>query len=584
MPPRNLISVCASSIGFLLVLTFVALSAEAQNPTQPVTTKKADAAKQKVEDAAQQGFPLSNVSIADVTDNVSVEATVIPASIAKTVFGKEVSNNYAVIALTISNRSPDYAFIVHTIFIDYSQWLLGGSSPYRHNNTLCVQKPQPAANKIANSQSGRGALNPQPDAVSSETSATNAQSSSSQSSASEGGSSSKQDAAAVGNAQDCPLGNRLQTWQQQTLPNQINSVETRIVRGQLLARQPWTTRNWVLRALQSAGSIATGFTFVTSSQSWIRGIGAFNGSAIPAAQNLWPDAMIGQMNEISDVGFQVNKVIAKQSSDIIVAFFPIDRFLTPSLKAVFISSPAAFFSPIEALMDKKSQNDIEPYLEQVFGKEKWNAALTNLFAYLPQVGSGDCNSIQPTGASLPVAVSAGGVEGACLTADIVNRLSLNTVRVLVGGTMTVDVKNVPPQITSVEIEPPAGKTATDMWPNQGGTSLNGIIRGSFLSGATPTLVNPDSGVTIKKADEGSTDQELHFTLTLASPLTENTKQLTFQVTKTSSAGSTIKSATYNYQIERSAQANSPQGANNGNPAHSATPPGSGSSERPPAKK
>jgi hypothetical protein len=42
---------------------------------------------------------------------------------------------------------------------------------------------------------------------------------------------------------------------------------------------------------------------------------------------------------------------------------------------------------------------------------------------------------------------------ACHTATLLNQLSLKTVRVLVGGTMTVDVNNVPPQITSVDIDP-----------------------------------------------------------------------------------------------------------------------------------
>ena len=37
-------------------------------------------------------------------------------------------------------------------------------------------------------------------------------------------------------------GNPVQKWQQQTLSNHINGVESRIVRGQLLVRQPWTTR------------------------------------------------------------------------------------------------------------------------------------------------------------------------------------------------------------------------------------------------------------------------------------------------------------------------------------------------------
>jgi hypothetical protein len=96
------------SVIFVFV-TLTIVSAAAQDAQQ--ATSQGEKAEQKVKDATQQGFPLTNVSSTDVTDNISVEATMIPARIAKTVFGKEVSNNYAVIALTISNRSSDYAFV-----------------------------------------------------------------------------------------------------------------------------------------------------------------------------------------------------------------------------------------------------------------------------------------------------------------------------------------------------------------------------------------------------------------------------------------------------------------------------------------
>ena len=78
-------------------------------------------------------------------------------------------------------------------------------------------------------------------------------------------------------------------------------------------------------------------------------IGAFNGSVIPAYQNLFPDPTVNQMNQISNVGFQVNKAIAKQSSDIVVAFFPLTDSLTPDLQSLYLSSPAAFLSLLQAM-------------------------------------------------------------------------------------------------------------------------------------------------------------------------------------------------------------------------------------------
>ena len=494
----------------LIVITVLSAAAQNNAKTEAEAEKRVEAAAQKVKDAAEHGTPLTHTTSTDVTGNTSVEATLIPASIARTVFGKEIANHYAVISLTISNQSSDYAFIVHSVFIDYSQWLLGGASPFIDPNRLCSQE-QKTASVSALSKKSKGAK-----------------------------------------VSTCP-GNPLRTDQQQTSPNQLASVESRIVREELLVKQPWTTRNWVLRAMQAAGSIATGFTFAASSQSWIQGIGAFNGSVIPAYQNLFPDSTVNQMNQISNVGFQVNKAIAKQSSDIVVAFFPLDRFLTPDLQSLYLSSPSAFFSPVEALVDPKTRGRVSPYILQIFRSDNtWNTLSENMLKFLPQLGSGACEDYKDS--TLPLDQSAliptsehpdAPLEVACLTAVAVNRLSLNTIRVIVGGTMTIDVNSVPSQITSVDIDTPA-TGAEGMWKKG---SLSGTIHGSFLSGATPTLVSPPSGVTIKAVSDGSTDTELHFTLNLASDLPASTSKLTFQVTKSGTKGATITSSTYDYPVQ-----------------------------------
>jgi len=122
----------------------------------PVSAQEKDAAAATtaVKDAAKKGFPLTSSS-PDVTGNISVEATLIPANIAKTVFGKEIALNYAVIALTISNRSSDQSFIVHTVFIDYGQWLLNGSSPYAQQqggNPLQTWQQRTTPNQIDRSR------------------------------------------------------------------------------------------------------------------------------------------------------------------------------------------------------------------------------------------------------------------------------------------------------------------------------------------------------------------------------------------------------------------------------------------------
>src|SRR5689334_12802404 len=81
---------------------------------------------QKLQDARQQGLPVKAEASGNlnVQDNVSIEAVLLPARVCQEVFGKEISRNYAAVEVTVSNRNHDAAMIVHSIFIDYSDWAL----------------------------------------------------------------------------------------------------------------------------------------------------------------------------------------------------------------------------------------------------------------------------------------------------------------------------------------------------------------------------------------------------------------------------------------------------------------------------
>jgi hypothetical protein len=390
----------------------VVLRGDSAKIRSDVAQDNTDPAAKVMKDAAKKGFPLT--SSTDVTGDVSVEAVLIPARIGKTVFGKETSSNYAIIALTISNRSPDESFMVHGVFIDYSQWLLSGGLPYS------APQPFPTPKKRED---------PMP------------------------------------------------PWQQSTLGIQIDSVENGIVRRGLPDREPWTNRNWVLRALQGAGSIATGVTLVTSRQSRIRGIGASNGSAIPAARAFWPDATVAQINRISDFGFQVNKAIPKQSSDIVVAFCPINRFVPPDLAPLFVSSPSVLFAPLASSLDPKVSARIGRYIKAVLN----DAEIKNWMDHEHQVMSGQCEVPKANAAS----AASGSLQKACQTAELVSRLSLNVVRVRVSGTMTVDVNKVPPHVREVDLGSRADKDAS-FWKK--GKKLTGVIRGSFRAAVALLLL------------------------------------------------------------------------------------------------
>lgn len=499
------------------VLTLLASPCALSQNAKPVQVTS-DATKTLL-DAGKQSFPLTTTT--NVSGNVSVQASLIPPKISSKVFGKSVGNNYAVIEVIISNRSSEASLVVHSIFIDYHLWLLSGYAPV-FSTPDC-------------SQEGTGA------------------------------------SSAPGDD-----GNPLVSSQSQTCPNQIASIESRVVRGQLLDEQPWTNRNWIIRALQAAGSVATAYSFTISGLHAIQSISAFNGVVIPTAQTFWPDSTIGQMNRISDFGFQVNKVIAKQSSDIVVAFFPLDRFLTPGLKDLFISSPAIFFSPYAAALDPKTKKKFTELVDPILGAQVSQDMLR--LNNLKKIANGSCaipdsaahsssaalqanSAPQPAGASNPASPSttssASTNSGSdpnslptvdpCDVARILAQVSLNTVRVIVGGSMTVDVDSVPAKLDSVDFVTPDGQTPASLWTKK--QTIEGVLRGSFLSGGKIDIANldklPISNLEVITAR--SSDKAIHFHLTLTDAVPAKSK-LTFRVSKTTSGGVTVQSSPLDFEV------------------------------------
>jgi hypothetical protein len=68
--------------------------------------------------------------------------------------------------------------------------------------------------------------------------------------------------------------------------------------------------------------------------------------------------------------------------------------------------------------------------------------------------------------------------------QVLDRLSLNNIHVIVGGTMTVDLDTAPATIQSVEFDDPDPAL---VWGETG--QKKGTIRGRYLSGGTLTVVN-----------------------------------------------------------------------------------------------
>jgi len=332
------------------------------------------------------------------------------------------------------------------------------------------------------------------------------------------------------------------SFQASTSPNHVASEEYRVVRGQLLDAQNSTWRNRILRWLTLAGNLAGAYTFSLNEKGIIQGIASATGVGIPGVATAWPDMTIEQLNRVSDFGFQTNKVISKQGSEVIVCFFPIDRFLTPGFKKLFLKSPALFFAPGLMLADRSVQKDVEKVLGQDLGLsvslDELRAALPcyrQVASFLekgtrPKVGLEICLADvglaeQTVGDHLELKVSNPALFRRLLAIEFLHGVSLNNVIVTIDGVMSVDVNTIAAKIDDVTLDKVAacGDAGTPcFWADStaGGGVRTGKISGSYLTGGTVVIAEAnDLGLTeLKTVTDGSTDQELKFSFKLTTPV------------------------------------------------------------------
>lgn len=486
----------------LAALLLSAFSLWGQGTSKNATTTEAQ--KKVLTEAASGGTSLP--ATINVVDNVNVEAVMLPKEIVRRVFGRHVSESYAVIEINISNRSNDAALIVQSLFIDLSGWGFAG----------------PLGSGLGASGVSR------------------------------------------------PL--KSKPYQSGASPKEVASVEYRIVRGQLQDAQPWTNRNLAFRSIRIVGSIGAAFAFPFS-KDVVAGIGAWNGSIVPGFDVFFPDGMEAQINRISDYGYRNNKVVSQQSSDIIVAFFPIDRFLTPSLRSAFLDSPSLFFNPLLMLIDPASQKLLRPILVSAYSGNAKSmkadlAKLLDQYTKLDQEAVGNTQAkieeAKAAIASAQAAISgdesliekdkaAGDRNPAALKSDqaqlekdkeslkdstaqlndqqdklnkqlenlrkiplfnFLNTLSLNNVHIVASGVMAVNELTIPATINETCFD----KADADLWAIAGRKSC--FISGRFLLGGIPQILDADAlGISDIKVDkDASTSELLRFTFDLKAPL------------------------------------------------------------------
>lgn len=403
----------------------------------------------------------------DVASSVKIDAVLLPSATAKRIFGKAISDNYAVVQLIISNHNQDAALILQSAFLDYSHWLFS-------NN---FQGPLKRPNSIDTSP-----------------------------------------------------------FQQANNPSEVASTEARLVRSDLQDAQFWTARNAFIRAITAVGSIASGYQFLATSQNYSAGIGAFGNQVVPALATFWPDRTQLQINRISDFGFQTNHVIPKGGSDIVVAFFPLDRFLTPSLRKLFIKSPAIFFVPGEMLLDSKYSRTLVTMLRNsgVIGDSDNQATISAALGHYERIRAGEQTILSTT-------------ESAII--GMLDKVSLNNIRLVIGGIMTIDTNAVPAVIDSISITEDSSKAET--WKKD--ATVHGTISGSFLSGGVVSVVGGSTlGVGDLTVDaKNSSDKRIAFSFPLTKDVPSGTK-LQFVITKLASDGSSTISKPSELAVKYSA--------------------------------
>ena len=458
---------------------------------------------------ASQCIPLPASS--DVSGSVSVDADLLPFSVSKRIFGKEIATHFAAIELVISNRDKNSSMVVQSVILDYSHWLFSGNFA----------------------------------ALGAKTSS----------------------------------GNATQTYQAANMPSQVASAESRLVRSALQDAQQWSARNWVVRSAILIGSATVGFQALAG-QTYAQVSNAFNGTVVPGLQHFWPDEIQLQINHISDFGFTTNHLIPPNSSDVIVAFFPLDRFLTPDLQQIFRDAPAAFFNPSEMLIDSHYSivllnvlrragaltGEVSPEKgkltsDQVTSNKSDSVALATTLKHYEQFKlkhpvPSDGNAAAITAADAKEMSDLAGAcastgsdslnQNDCLILSMLNKVSLNNIRVIASGIMTVDTASVSAKITDVQFS--SDETLEASWKKDTTDKKTATIVGTFLSGSQVSVTGKgpkgealDKPLDQIEMDPSSNDNKLIFTYVLPNDVADGST-LNFIVSKKSKDGTSTQSS------------------------------------------
>lgn len=119
----------------------------------------------------------------------------------------------------------------------------------------------------------------------------------------------------------------------------LSSLEHSLLRGVAEKGQGQDKRNLALRVLRGFGTIAAGFMGVTPlGKSYAPTLAMFNGPALTAYTDTFPDYTINQLNRLNDSAYRSNTLVPKQSAKILVVFIPQSLLLTKKQRDIFSDS------------------------------------------------------------------------------------------------------------------------------------------------------------------------------------------------------------------------------------------------------
>jgi hypothetical protein len=340
-----------------------------------------------------------------------------------------------------------------------------------------------------------------------------------------------------------------------TYAHQYASVEARVVRGQLLDAQMWTGRNWTVRLLTLAGSLASASTFAFREQGIVKGIGVFGSDFVPGVAAAWPDGTVNQLNRVSDFGFQTNKVIAKQNADIVLCFFPMNMFLSEPFRDIFIKAPGLFSSPYQILFTDQNK----PYRETLNISDDLRKKAIKLHECYSKVF--ETPASKPGDGSLAAVVD-DSLTSICKTQlqdsantdtlellAYIGRFGLQNISAFVDGIMTVDVDSIPATIDGVTFT--GDPTQNSFW------AAKATVKGSLQcrlcqNGKVAVTVTDSSGKTTTLVVDtmGATSSEVDFSFTVPDTSIVTGNKLAFTITKqpVDTTKPAVTSGSYTYTV------------------------------------